>query len=47
MLQGQGGSFKSHKKSSFDDPKCQETGFLDLCLLDRLDIAYCVKAIKL
>ena len=34
MLPGHGGSFKSHNKSFFDDPKCQERDFLDLWLLD-------------
>ena len=34
------GSFKSRKNAFLNDPKCQKGGFLDLGLLDRLDIAY-------
>ena len=34
------GSFKSRKNAFLNDPKCQKGGFLDLVLLDRLDIAY-------
>ena len=34
------GSFKSVKSAFLNDPKCQKGGFLDLGLLDRLDIAY-------
>ena len=33
-------SFKNHKSAFLNDPKCQKGGFLDLSLLDRLDIAY-------
>ena len=34
------GSFKNHKNAFLNDPKCQKQGFLDLGLVDRLDIAY-------
>ena len=34
------GSFKSLKNAFLNDPKCQKGCFLDLGLLDRLDIAY-------
>ena len=34
------GSFKNHKNAFLNDPKCQKRGFLDLGLMDRLDIAY-------
>ena len=34
------GSFKNHKNSFMNDPKCQKRGFMDLLLMDRLDIAY-------
>ena len=34
------GSFRSHKNAFLNDPKGQKQGFLDLGLLDRLDIAY-------
>ena len=34
------GSFKSHEKAFLNDPKSLKRGFLDLGLLDRLDIAY-------
>ena len=34
------GSFKSHENAFLNDPKCQKGFFLDLGLLDRLDIAY-------
>ena len=40
MLPGQAGSFKNQKNVFLNDPKCQKGGFLDLGLLDRLDIAY-------
>ena len=40
FLLGHEGSFKSIKKAFLNDPKCQNGGFLDLGLLDRLDIAY-------
>ena len=39
-LPGHGGSFKSHGNVFLNDPKCQKGCFLDLGLLDRLDIAY-------
>ena len=39
-LPGHGGSFKSHKNALLSDPKCEKGGFLDLGLMDRLDIAY-------
>ena len=34
------GSFKIHKNAFLNDPKSQKRGFLDLGLMDRLDIAY-------
>ena len=34
------GSFRSGKSAFLNDPKCQKGVFLDLGLLDRLDIAY-------
>ena len=34
------GSFKSHKNAFLNDPKCQKQGFLDLGLIDWLDIVY-------
>ena len=34
------GSFKSHKNAFLNDPKCQKWGFLDLGLMDWLNIAY-------
>ena len=34
------GSFRSVKSAFLNEPKCQKGGFLDLGLLDRLDIAY-------
>ena len=34
------GLFKSRKISVLNDPKCQKGVFLDLGLLNRLDIAY-------
>ena len=34
------GSFKSVKNVFLNDPKCQKGVFLDLGLLDRLNIAY-------
>ena len=34
------GSFKNQKNAFLNDPKCQKGVFLDLGLLDRLDIAY-------
>ena len=34
------GSFKNHKNAFLNDPKSQKRGFLDLGLMDRLDIAY-------
>ena len=37
------GSFKSHKNAFLNDPKSQKRGFLDLGLMDRLDIAYFVR----
>ena len=40
MLTGHEGSFKSVRNAFLNDPKCQKGGFLDLGLLDRLDIAY-------
>ena len=40
MLPGQAGSFKNQKNVFLNDPKCQKGVFLDLGLLDRLDIAY-------
>ena len=40
MLPGQAGSFKNQKNVFLNDPKCQKGFFLDLGLLDRLDIAY-------
>ena len=40
MLPGQAGSFKNQKNAFLNDPKCQKGVFLDLGLLDRLDIAY-------
>ena len=39
-VRGNEGSFKSHKNAFLNDPKCQKGVFLDLGLLDRLDIAY-------
>ena len=39
-LPGHKGSFKNLKNGFLKDPKCQKGGFLDLGLLDRLDIAY-------
>ena len=36
----QAGSFKNQKNAFLNDPKCQKGVFLDLGLLDRLDIAY-------
>ena len=39
-LPGHEGSFKIRKNAFLNDPKCQKGGFLDLGLLDRLDIAY-------
>ena len=35
-----GGPFKNHKNQFLNDPKCEKGGFLDLGLMDRLDIAY-------
>ena len=40
MLTGHERSFKSVKNVFLNDPKCQKGVFLDLGLLDRLDIAY-------
>ena len=40
MLPGQAGSFKNQKNAFLNDPKCQKGFFLDLGLLDLLDIAY-------
>ena len=40
MLSGQARSFKNQKNAFLNDPKSQKRGFLDICLLDRLDIAY-------
>ena len=40
MLPGQAGSFKNQKNVFLNDPKCQKGFFLDLGLLNRLDIAY-------
>ena len=37
---GHVGSFKNRKNAFLNDPKCQKGVFLDLGLLDRLDIAY-------
>ena len=37
---GREGSFKSHVNAFLNDPKSQKRGFLDLGVLDRLDIAY-------
>ena len=34
------GSFKSHENAFLNDPKCQKQGFLDLGLIDWLDIVY-------
>ena len=34
------GSLKSHEIAFLNDQKCQKRGFLDLGLVDRLDIAY-------
>ena len=34
------GSFKSHQNAFLNDPKCQKQGFMDLQLVDWLDIAY-------
>ena len=39
-MPGHEGSFKNVKNAVLDDPKCQKWGFLDLRLLDGLDIAY-------
>ena len=39
-LPGGEGTFKSHKNPFLNDPKCQKGVFLDLGILDRLDIAY-------
>ena len=43
-LPGHEGSFKDHKNAFLNDPKSQKRGFghfLEVVLLDRLDIAYC------
>ena len=40
MLPGHEGSFKHNENAFLNDPKCQKQGFLDLGLVDRLDIAY-------
>ena len=39
-IKGHEGSFKDNKNAFLNDPKCQKRGFLDLGLMDRLDIAY-------
>ena len=40
MSPGHGGSFKYHENAFLNDLKWQKGRFLDLSLLDRLDIAY-------
>ena len=40
FLLGHEGSFKSRKNTFLNDPKCQKQGFMDLRLVDCLDIAY-------
>ena len=37
------GLFKSVKNAFLNDPKCQKQGFMDLQLVDLLDIAYYAK----
>ena len=39
-LPGHEGSFKSRRNTFLNDPRGQKGGFLDLGLLDGLDIAY-------